>query len=497
MRERGFAALFAEYPSLLRLVALVRRQWVESCAEFIDRLGADRAQLGALDPSIAADSILTGVQHGLSDPHDGGRAVLVAAFDSKVRIVYKPKDLSADLVMESALSMMREHGFPHPLRIPRMLTRSGYGWTVFIEPSECRRSSDVDDYFRRAGAWLGLFYVIGASDMHMENLLACGSDPIPVDFETIFQGRPRKPRSGGEEAGAAWLAISHLERSVLTVGLLPVYVRSDNEAIVSVGGLESSTVSKKRVAWRDIHSLSIRPEIVTEASTTASNLPIFQGEPCTLETHREPLLEGFRETLVFFAGIASDLASWVQRTAIRDLQVRRILRPTRFYYLLLRRLRDFRSMSDSVTWSMQTEIMARLFDWETDAEEHWDFFARERAALLQMNIPAFRLAADGTVAAGGRGAGTRLHIDTGAQSSLERIGALTDEAIAEQTRIVEASLRMDRGEEGDRGGKGDRGLSARPSSTEKAAPSLPSICRAPFSSTYATGHSVTDGRPRG
>ncbi len=117
-------------------------------------------------------------------------------------------------------------------------------------------------------------------------------------------------------------------------------------------------------------------------------------------------------------------------------------------------------MSDSMTWSMQSEIIARFFDWETDEQEHWDLFARERAALTQMNIPAFRLAADGTAAADWLGAVASLHIDTGAQSSLDCIEALGDAVIADQTGIVEASLRMDRN------GEGSHGASAQLRSTE-------------------------------
>jgi len=71
MRTHGFDALFASYPTLLRLIALVRRQWVECYVEFIDRLGTDRGALAAFEPSITEGSILTGVRYGLSDPHEG------------------------------------------------------------------------------------------------------------------------------------------------------------------------------------------------------------------------------------------------------------------------------------------------------------------------------------------------------------------------------------------------------------------------------------------
>src|SRR5690348_5496127 len=253
MRAEGFDRLFASYPQLLRLLTLVRRQWVECYAEFIHRLGTDRIELAALEPSITASSVLTGVRFGLSDPHEGGRSVLIAVFGSGNRIVYKPKDLSSNRVIREFLDLIRERGFGLPLRIPNYLARIGYGWEEFIEAGECREASEVDEYFGSAGAWLGFLYLLGATDMHMENILAVGADPIPVDFETIFQGLTQKPKSITPELEAAWLVNSCLERSVLTVGLLPCHVRTDDQTTISVGGLEPSSIRRKRIAWREMN----------------------------------------------------------------------------------------------------------------------------------------------------------------------------------------------------------------------------------------------------
>ena len=46
------------------------------------------------------------------------------------------------------------------------------------------------------------------------------------------------------------------------------------------------------------------------------------------------------------------------------LAVRKVIRPTRFYYMLLQRLKDHRTMGDGVTWSAQADFLARLADWE-------------------------------------------------------------------------------------------------------------------------------------
>lgn len=448
LRTQGFDALFTEYPMLLRLMALTVSQWVESCGEFVDRLAIDRPQLKDIEPAIDATSVVTGVDGELSDPHEGGRTVLLATFAGGARVLYKPKDLATDREMESLLRILHEHGLRQRLRVPRALTRTGYGWTSFVRPEDCQDSSEVDEYFRCAGAWLALFHLLCATDMHMENLIASGCDPVPVDFETILQGLPLRAEFAGAQTAASteatWLAMSYLDRSVLSVGLLPAHFKTDDRTTLSVGGLEPSIIETKRVEWRDIHTLSIHPEIVTQASRTESNLPTLRGKVARIGEHREALLDGFRTTLEFAQSVSSELALWVNQVGSAALQVRRILRPTRFYYLLRRRLLDFRSMSDSVSWSMQTEVMARYCDWDRDTEEHWSFFACERNALTQLTIPVFRLAANGTALAGSAGA-MRFHITSGACSAVGRITALTHAYIAGQTRIVDASLRLESG----------------------------------------------------
>ncbi|MGV7942528.1 hypothetical protein PJN92_29275, partial [Mycobacterium kansasii] len=47
MRGQGFRRLFEAKPVLLRLMAVVTRQWIDASAELVVRLGADSAVIGA------------------------------------------------------------------------------------------------------------------------------------------------------------------------------------------------------------------------------------------------------------------------------------------------------------------------------------------------------------------------------------------------------------------------------------------------------------------
>src|SRR4029077_9641638 len=83
-------------PVLARLTATTVDLWARNQAEMLVRLRDDGPLLGALlagEP--AAPGPLLGVRPGLSDPHDGGRAVHALAFAAG-ELIYKPRGLGLE-----------------------------------------------------------------------------------------------------------------------------------------------------------------------------------------------------------------------------------------------------------------------------------------------------------------------------------------------------------------------------------------------------------------
>jgi type 2 lantibiotic biosynthesis protein LanM len=122
------------------------------------------------------------------------------------------------------------------------------------------------------------------------------------------------------------------------------------------------------------------------------------------------------------------------------LTVRKVVRPTRFYYMLLRRLKDHRNMTDGALWSAQADFVARLADWDKPADPLWPLLRAERAALLTLNVPHFVTASDGTAISDLSG----ISADTAATPGLERARArmqtLDQNEIAWQIEVVRENL---------------------------------------------------------
>jgi type 2 lantibiotic biosynthesis protein LanM len=438
LRAGGFVSLIDRYPVLARLCGVMRRRWITSYGRFVTRLVKDQ--------DLLQSSLLDGqpldlldLRYGLSDPHGDGDAVLELRLVGGSSLFYKPRSLATDDLVAAFVGRL---DLPDDLalRVPRHLDRGDYGWVLGVAPDECVGSGDVRTYYRRAGAWLGCFHLLGATDIHMENVIASGAHPVPIDFETILQAIATRPKTIPEGKGAHWAASHRLETSVLSIGLLPGYMRGEDGASFSVGGLEASKFDVKRLIWSNLNTDAMTVSLETQSVEISGNLPQLKGKKIPLDAHRKDVLDGLQEFLGLACSRKVELEDLLESRRSQGLKVRRVIRPTRFYYLLLRRLTDHRVMGDGVTWGLQAELIARLYDWDDLETQPWKLFRSERKALYRLTIPAFQCDSDRTVAEDRHGPVTNLHAKNGLDVSLQRLAALDDEVIGLEHSLAAAAL---------------------------------------------------------
>ncbi|AEV72104.1 type 2 lantibiotic biosynthesis protein LanM [Mycolicibacterium rhodesiae NBB3] len=430
MAGGGFRRLFEDKPVLLRLLASVTRQWIDSSRELIDRLTDDlpviRRTFAAANPQCR----VTRIVGGLSDPHNFGRTVRIVGFGDGARVVYKPKHLDVDAAWAALVERLNSREPPADLRAMRVLTRAGYGWTEFIEHTSCDGPEDFSYFFRRAGAWLALFHAFVGVDMHQENIVATGSHPVPIDLEMILQSADA--RIADSEDTALATAMRKVLDSVVTVGLLPAYGRHSTSRVFVIGGVHSDSSPRVALRWMDANTDAMRPVKVTDIVSSMANLPFSEAGRASLADHLDDLISGFGDYAAFLhAQSPQDLLA-----DFGALPIRTVIRPTRFYTGLLARLRDHRSMDDGVTWSAQADFAARLADWDTEVDPLWPLQRAERAALVDLNVPHFTTTGEGHTL--GDAAGTSIRIDTspGLERAGNRLRGLTDEEIAWQIEVI-------------------------------------------------------------
>ncbi|MGB6321895.1 MAG: DUF4135 domain-containing protein, partial [Xanthobacteraceae bacterium] len=151
MQSDGFCRLFEDKPVLLRLLATLARQWLDTSGEFVNRLAADLPAIRRDLLPAGADNRVVAIERDLSDPHNGGRSVHIVRFGDGASIVYKPKDLRLDVAWHRLIERLNRADPPVALKAVRTIARDGYGWSEFIDHAACADERGFPLFFQRAG----------------------------------------------------------------------------------------------------------------------------------------------------------------------------------------------------------------------------------------------------------------------------------------------------------------------------------------------------------
>lgn len=441
MKSGGFRRLFEDKPVLLRLIAVLTRQWIETSREFVVRLEADLPVIRRDILRSKAESPVAKIEGDLSDPHNGGRSVRIVSFADGSRVVYKPKDLRLDIAWHGLVERLNRSGSPIELRAVRAISRDGYGWTEFIGHTGCADQEGCKRFFQRAGAWLAVFHCFVANDMHQENIIAAGEHPVPIDLETILQSTADEHETRDPEAWASDLALEKLVNSVMMVGLLPAYGRTPDNNVFAMGGMTADWNSKIKIKWENINSDEMRPTRAKEVSNINPNLPHVGGSYAKFADHIDDLVSGFEDYAKFLRRLSKDSKFGDMYEGFAGLPVRKVVRATRFYSMLLQRLKNNRTMDDGIVWSAQADFMARLAEWDKATDDFWPLQRAERSALLSLNVPHFISASDGNEVRDAAGFSTRIEAISGLSRARARIQAFNEQEIDWQIEIIRENTR--------------------------------------------------------
>jgi type 2 lantibiotic biosynthesis protein LanM len=425
-------ALFTKYPVLARLLGTACLYATTAHAELLARLAADRtalveALLSGVDPGP-----VVGIQAGQGDPHEQGRSVAIVRFADGRRVVYRPRDMVAHEKFSALVHRLNEAAPELDLRTVAAVVRDGYGWSEFITYQPMRAADSVDLFYRRQGALLALLYAVHGSDIHCENLIACGDQPVLVDVETLFH--PTLPMPGAPTDPA----LQALARSVHRTALLPFLVVGEN-GILDMSGLggDRGTVAPGNVIdWdypaTDQMRLARRPGVYEGAQ----NRPQWNDLDADPLEHESALLDGFRLGYNAIMRHRKDFTALLESCA--DLPIRVVVRPTRGYAAMLDEATHPDVLRDALDRDRALDLL-----WTDAADDplRWQVSRHEELDLWAGDVPLF------TGRAGSRDLwtshGRRLPdaLDkTGLRSALDKVAGMSEVDRLDQEWIISASL---------------------------------------------------------
>lgn len=439
LKESELDAIFTEKPVLLRVTATIVRQWIDTTAELVTRIHSDIAEIRTVITQSSPNVNVHSIGGDLSDPHNFGHSVQILTFEDQTKLVYKPKDLRLDVAWYDLIERFNENSPPIALKPVKTLARSEYGWTEFIEHTSCASDQDIEQFYRRSGAWLAIFHLFASTDMHFENILAHGGHPVPIDLEMILQASIPESEQATPETAALIEANREVLNSVLMVGMLPSYAKSPNNKIFDAGGLNAVKSSAPIGLWKNVNTDAMRWMQVPNDEALTPNIPHLNGQYAQLGDYLSAFIEGFEQYSQFLLKQRDEVGLEKLLSPFDKLPVRKVIRNTRFYYMLLQRLKDHRSMTDGVTWSAQAEFLSRLADWDAKEDLLWPLQEAERVALVNLNVPHFVSPSDEDSVFAITGHRTQTGAIPGLQRAKQRFSKWSTKEIKRQVEIIQVS----------------------------------------------------------
>lgn len=447
MLDAGLVGFFREYPVLARLLATAADLWVEAVAEFLLRLEVDQRAIAAAFHGGAAPFRVTGIGASISDAHNGGRSVISLTFASGLELVYKPKDLGLEQAYFDLLAWLNLNGAPLPFATLRVLNRGAYGWVEFAEHRPCASEEEAERYFRRSGMLLCLLYALGSDDIHFENVVASGEQPILVDLETLMHPKVAQDNESEPGAEAMIAAGRQLSDSVLGVGLLPSWMITPEGRSIDasgMGGVSEQESPYRGPRWEDINSDQMLLREDYGAILPLPNAATFGGVPISPADCVESIVSGFRALYTFLVeNRGSLLAADGPLAPLSGQQVRFILRPTKLYARLLRSALSPAALQDGAVRSIELDILSRPHLDEPEPDALWALRCAEQQALERMDIPLFTAGADSDAPALPNGQRVERCFEGPCYNrALARLGDLGPADLARQLPLIRASFNL-------------------------------------------------------
>lgn len=384
----SYHRFYLRFPVLGRWLATVTRLLCDNGAHLVQRLRADVDEIGS---ELFGGPIVrfTSLDLGKSDYHAGGRSVAivgVALESGPDAFVYKPRCLSSEVAMQGLLERLTADGVisfaPH-----RVMARDGYGYEQRIpaDRNHVRSRAGAVSIYEELGGFLGIFYVLGGSDLHYENVMVADGHAFVCDCETILGVVPP-----GQQP-----AVGTVLDSVYRTALLEWPLRPTADIMLRLSGCaggESYDIPFTQPRLQEGPTLAVRHETGIRVEQDAPNRVYLDGEILEPGDFEDAIVRGF-----------SRVHEWFQHDAARaircvwelfgDTSVRYVARNTQIYTQLLIGSRHPRCLMEPLEVDL-------VFERLNEDPRRWDTSglaaASEVRSLWQLDVPIFSAPAAGT-----------------------------------------------------------------------------------------------------
>lgn len=381
----GLEDFLCEYAVAARLAGTTLRNWISSTCALLARLDRDADEIAGMMGEINGAFRIDRIDPRLSEPHDGGQRVVALTSTSGNRVIYKPRPMGGEAVWGEVL---RKVPLDLAQQLPSVLERKAYGWMSWVSYQDCDDPTAIARFFRRSGALLGAAFVLGAKDLHYENVIAAGEHPVLVDLETLIQPDPKvygRP-DGLIMRSQVAREVSFL-RSVIRAEYLPRgQAPSEGDSFVGSALATPSEGALRAFTWVGQNTDVMHLAQGSNAAPMA-NLPALDGQSIHPGEHAAAFVEGFEQ---------AEEVLWAHQQSVetalsarQDLRFRCIFRATRTYYSVRHVAYLAKNLRSGIDFGIALEHLWRAVDGPDMPKKLAAIVRAEIAAMTEGDIPRF------------------------------------------------------------------------------------------------------------
>lgn len=329
--------IYTNYPELSRILDIKVNQSIEYILKIINDTSKELNNIEKyLNKGNSLGKIKT-IILGEGDTHNNGTTVAKLIFDTDKIVIYKPHDLKIDKKYFNFIQWLNNKSTDKKgnLRACKVHTIEDAGWSEYIEHKACVTEKDIKNFYYKTGKLLFILHSLNGNDMHNENVIACGNNPILIDLETLIH-----PDINGNQLSESAVdrAYKELSDSVSSTHLLPSrVVNQKNDKVIEIGGMggieeqEAPFKSKEIIGYGTDEVKIVRQYGVIHPK---NNNPIYDGITINSKKYVQDIISGFKTTYKWTLENKKIYLDKIQST-FNDFKIRILYRGTNVYAQLL------------------------------------------------------------------------------------------------------------------------------------------------------------------